>query len=58
MQPDSNQLVSYVMKHNRMSQPQAMGWLDKWVPEWRTEPPPQSVGTIYYDGAADGYENE
>jgi len=58
MQPDSNRLVAYVMTHNQMSQQQAMDWLDKWVSEWRTEPPPQVVGTIFYDAALNGYENE
>ncbi|SDI08617.1 hypothetical protein SAMN04488136_15812 [Vibrio xiamenensis] len=56
MQADSNQLVAYVMKHNRMSQTQAMSWLDKWVPTWRTEPVPEAIGTIYYDGESDGYD--
>lgn len=63
MQSDSNQLVAYVMQHHRingkrMSQSQAMSWLDKWMPTWITEAPPEPVGTIYYDGASDGYENE
>lgn len=58
MQSDSNQLIAYVMKHHRdvKSQAQAMSWLDKHVPAWRTEPVPEAVGTIYYDGESDGYD--
>ena len=58
MQSDSNELIAYVMTHNRMTQAQAMAWLDKRMPTWRSEPPPEIVGVIYYDGPSDGYEDE
>lgn len=47
---DSSELQAYVMKHNRMTQPQAQAWLDKWVPHWRTEEPNEPVGVIEYSG--------
>lgn len=50
MPSDSNQLVAYIMTHNQMSQSQAIGWLDKWVPSWRTEEPNEPVGVIEYCG--------
>lgn len=58
MQPDSNQLVAYVMqnhriKRKRMSQQQAMSWLDKHVAGWRDTLPPKPVGTIHYDEDSD-----
>ncbi|EHR5466053.1 hypothetical protein KUM02_004602 [Vibrio parahaemolyticus] len=61
MQSDSNQLVAYVMTHHRKvvkSQADAMDWLDKNLPTWRTAPVPEPVSTIYYDGESDGYDNE
>ena len=36
---DSSHLIAYVMTHNKMNQLQAMKWLDKRVPNWRTEEP-------------------
>nr|AKN39650.1 hypothetical protein [Vibrio sp. 1F_97] len=41
------------MTHNRMTQPQAQAWLDKWAPSWRTEEPNKPVGIIFTDGKND-----
>lgn len=46
---DSSELIAYVMTNNRMTQPQAMAWLDRWAPSWRTEEPNQPVSVIEYD---------
>lgn len=43
---DSSELIAYVMTNNRMTQPQAMAWLDKRTPSWRTEEPNQPVSFI------------
>lgn len=60
MQSDSNQLIAYVMQHHKdvKSQAQAMSWLDKHIPTWKTTPAPEPVSTIFYAGESDGYENE
>ncbi|MFA1575536.1 hypothetical protein [Vibrio cyclitrophicus] len=50
---DSSELQAYVMTHNRMTQPQAQAWLDKWAPSWRTEEPNKPVGIIFTDGKND-----
>ncbi len=50
---DSSELIAYVMTNNRMTQSQAMAWLDRWTPSWRTEEPNQPVGIIFTDGKND-----
>lgn len=46
---DSSELIAYVMTNNRMTQRQAMAWLDRWTPSWRTEEPNQPISVIEYN---------
>ncbi len=45
---NTSELQAYLMRHNRMSQLQAQGWLDEYTPGWRTKAAEKPVGLIEY----------